>query len=910
MIIARNVMNRFVLLCCISLLASGCDSSTAKAGFADGKGLARLALIGAEDFVPDRTGVKTGGLPDELVARISERLTQSQRFAMLERTALRRVVLEQRFGQERGESDIDRLLDKAVDDLEDISAGTLYVAGSIAGGNDVLKDFQDLGTAADADYIVYAKLEKLERSVSSTAVPYSQSGKTVTANEADARLYLRVIEVSSGRIVGSASLRTKQSETSYQGAKPTQDQFSIYDEVGRLAAGKIIDMVFPARIVSVDPLVINRGANDGAQANDIYAVIHEGKEIKDANGVVLGKIKSETGKVKISQVQGALSVVSLVEGNAQSNDLVELSIPGASLAPTQRTAKVSMKQGAARQAGQLPRVALGLVKTGSTARTGQNASEHMSLFTDTIISRLAQTKRFQMIDRQEVDQLLDEQLAQAMAENRPMPSAMGTLEGADYLVYGSVASFSVEDKVTQLPGSKRVFKGKVGHVEGNMRIVDARSGDILESRKISVAEKLESGVKGKRMAALLADAYAEQVVLTLMEAVYPIKVAAVTADGTVYINRGNDGGLYDGEVLQAFRPGAAVIDPDTGVQLGVTEELLGDVTVTSVEDARAKGRASSALQVGDLLKRSRQNKNMRASTAQRMQPAARSGSNLSSTSPVKGKATLAVGKVLLNRSGNNELLAGNAIDRVTNDLIVKLSHTRRFELMERQQVDQIIDEKAFTAGAQGGDIEASLAQLEGADYLVHGSIDDFYINTKTETIAALGTKQTRKTGVVEASLRIVDVHTGKVIAADRVRINHKMDSNTDRRQVVNNLIDRLTSQMVNEVVGRLYPIKVLGITADGTVFINRGGDSGISRGDQYLVMRPGEALIDPDTGVEFGSAEMRVGQLEVTEVEDGRSRAVVVSGDDVRKGDILREDRAAQAASTKRVVRKVSKPGF
>ena len=73
-----------------------------------------------------------------------------------------------------------------------------------------------------------------------------------------------------------------------------------------------------------------------------------------------------------------------------------------------------------------------------------DANRHIPLFTDTLISRLAQTQRFQLIDRQEVDQLMDEQLAQAMAENRELPSSMGTLAGADYLVIGSVANFAIE----------------------------------------------------------------------------------------------------------------------------------------------------------------------------------------------------------------------------------------------------------------------------------------------------------------------------------------------------------------------------------------------------------------------------------------------------------------------------------
>ena len=893
-------------LCLLMIVISAC-SSEANNNIDSNQG-AKIAIIGAGDFVPDRTGAKKAGLPDALVARINERLSNSKRFVVLERSALRRVILEGRFGQERPESDTDRLLEKAVSSLEDIDAVTLATAGKLSQDNDVLRDFQDLGNTAGADYLVYAKLEKLQRTHTDTAVPYSQQNKIQHENKADARLYLRVIEVKSGRIVGAASLRSQQSETVSKGITATQDNYSIYDQIGQQAASKIIDMVFPAKIVGSEPWVINRGTNDGVKVGDIYTVHREGKAIKDSKGITLGRVKTQVGKIKLEQVQNTLTVVALLEGNIANNDLLEV-VSGDKQNPSVASAaSVGLKRPGATN-GQLPRIAVGLVKTGSTARTGNSAAQHMPLFTDTLLSRLTQTKRFQLIDRQEVDQLLNEQIAQAMTDNRPMPSAMGTLQGADYLVYGSVASISVEEKTTRLPGSSKTFTSNIGRVEGNMRIVDARSGDILESRKISVKQKLDPSATKKRQSALLADAYAEQVVLKLMSAIYPIKVAAVTPDGTVYINRGNDGGLTVGETLQAYRPGQAIIDPDTGVQLGVSETALGSVIISEVEDARAKGRASTQLHIGDLLKRSAHNKHQRASVANSTQPPARSGADLSGAKP-KGKATLVIGKIVLNRRGKNALLNSNSISRVTEDLIVKLSQTQRFDIMERQQLDQLLDEKIFTAITQEADLAASLQQLQGADYLIYGTVDDFYINTEQRHVATLNTTQKNNTGVVEASLRIVDVHSGKVIAADKIRINQKLKRNDDRRQIVNALIDDTTSIMVSKIVARLYPIKVLGLAGDGIVFVNSGQSSGLKAGDQYMVMRAGEALLDPDTGVSFGTAEMQIAKVELTAIETGRSRAKVMSGGDVQKGDILRKVSSATARMEKDKIKKINNPSF
>ncbi len=765
---------------------------------------AKIAIIGAGDFVPDSSAVKTDGLPDGLVARISERLTASKRFTLLERKALRRVILEQRFGQKRPISDVDRLLEKAVSDLKNIEAGTLYEAGEISSTNDALKDFQDLGTAAGADYIVYAKLEKLKKTPSSSSIPYSDKKNKVTTNTVDVRLYLRVIDSKNGHVVGADSIKTEMVEQLFEGKKSTLDNLSIYDKLGLEVSGKILDMIFPVRIIGDNPYIINRGKNDGVKVGDRYDIVREGKEIKNSNGTVLGSLRSSVGKIKLTQVQDRFSVIEVVEGTIQKDDFAISKKKATEKSEVIKSAKVGLKGNVGNVSAQKPRIAIGLVKSGSTARTGKKADEHIPQFTDTIISRLSQTKRFQLIDRQEVDQLLNEQLAQAMAENRPMPSAMGTLEGADYLVYGSIASFSIDEKVLKLPGSNKSFKSKVGYVKGNMRIVDARSGDILASSKISVKEKLNSNSKSKRLASLLADAYAEQVVLNLMSAIYPIKVAAFTADGTIYINRGNDGGLYIGEKLTAYRPGQAVIDPDTGIQLGVSETVLGEVTVFEVENARSKGSSATELRIGDILKRSVNNKNKRTSVAGKQIADSRSGATVGSAYS-NDAVTIAVGKIKLNRKGKNSLLSGDAINRVTDDLIIKLSQNPRFDVMERQQVDQLIGEKEFNVITQGGDIELSLKKLVGADYFVYGTINDFYINAEKKHIAVIDEVETTNKGVVEANLRIVDVHTGKIVSAEKIRLNEKLGSIKDKNQAIGSLLDRFTTQIVSNVVSRLYP---------------------------------------------------------------------------------------------------------
>ncbi len=898
---------------------------------------ATIGVISDADFVPDRVQPQRGariGMPEVLAGRIIEHLTNSNRFVLVDREALRRVVLEQRFGKALQKTYLDRTLDKAIDAMEKVEGGLAVVTpdaaspvgrarigggavgttGTLSDYNDLIKNFQDLGTTLGADYLVLGNLEKMARSSKERAVPYSTSGRKVRTNMVDARLRLRVIDVKKGTVAGAASIRTQLAETLFEGRDSDSDTFTMYDHLGQLAAAKILDITFPARIVSLQPLLISRGSNDGVKAGDRYLVQREGQEVRDANGLVIARLKSDIGRVEVVTPQATISIVRPVSGNAfQNGDLAVLEDATTKATPvaTAATVPLTRPQNGSRVPGKLPRVAIGLVKSGSTARTGIDAQQHVPLFTDSIISRLGQTKRFQLIDRQEVDQLLQEQQAQAMAENRDMPSAMGTLKGADYLVYGNLASFSIEQSSARLPGSSRNVIRRIGHVSGNMRIVDARSGDVIESRRISVQETLDPAMPEQRAIDQLANAYADQVVLMLMNAIYPIKVAHVSADGTIYINRGEDGGLHVGEVLQAFRPGAAIIDPDSGVQLGTEEQRIGRVEVTEAEEARSKGVLIEGANIarGDLLKRTLGNRGKRADTIAQAAAPARTGGVLGgqpAAGKAAGKSTIAVGLLRVTPGARTSRLTAGGIKQLTDELILKLHDSNRFQVMERQEVDQVLDEKAFEAISAGGDMGQRLRQLVGADYLIHGEIINFYIETQRKRVPFLDEVQTTAVGTAEGIFRLVDVHTGAVNGGTKVLVRQNYKQADDMNLLFNDLRDRFTTQAVAKIVARLYPVKVMGTGADGTVYLNRGQDAGLRQGARFKVMRPGQTLIDPDTGRSFGSAETQVATIEIESVEPNRSRAILISGAAPRSGDLLREAPPAK----KKVEPEINQPAW
>ena len=428
-------LRRAIALSSLVVCASWATAAPQSLNVADNQ--VRIAVMGQEDFHPDR-GVpgNVRSLPDDLAARVIEHLNNSKRFSVVERTALRRVVREQEFGKAQTTSDLDRVIEKTVENLPATHGWTIAAASAAADYSDRLKEFRDLGTTVGADYIVYAVLEKHRGSTKTQAIPFSDRGRVMTKNQVDARLRLRVIETKLGRIIGADSIQTKISETVFTGREAQHDEYAMFDHLGKEAAIRVLDMVFPARLVGADPWVVNRGGNENVAVGDQFQIVREGNEVTDDAGIVIDRLNTPVGMAQVSQVQDTLSVLTPISGEFATNDLAIRHRGSADAAPMATTKAPSVAAGTSTST-ERPRLAIGLVKAHSTATTGVDANKHIPAFTDTLISRLAQTKRFQLIDRQEVDQLLDEQLAQAMAENRDLPSSMGALAGAEVSVINS-----------------------------------------------------------------------------------------------------------------------------------------------------------------------------------------------------------------------------------------------------------------------------------------------------------------------------------------------------------------------------------------------------------------------------------------------------------------------------------------
>lgn len=602
----NKIISWVVLVFSALLLLSACDEQSAEKVLNTQEQKITLAVLSTSDFFPDRAVQQRMGLPDALASRVIERLTISNRFQVLERTALRKIINEQQFGQESKDTFLDKTLNAAIENLPDVNGLTVAVTTYAADSNDLIKDYQNLGSAMGADYLVFAVLEKATKTSKRIALPYSESNRGFTQNKTDARLRLRIIDAKTGNIAGAASFRTQVRESLFTDQESTQDEFSTFDHLGNLAANKILDITFPARIVSSDPLVINRGKNDNYTVGSTFKVLREGKEIFDTANVAIGRVNSPVGNIKLASLQDTLSVVELIDGNVQTGDLLEILDK---VGEDQTIAKPRTINVDGKQKGRIT-LAVGKIRVSSNGHNKALVDEYRNRVKNDLLTKLTNSKRFDVLERQEIDQIFDEKAFAALTQGQNIEDKLSEMTEADYIIMPFVNDFIIRTESENVAYVDEIQSRHFGIIDATLRIVDSHTGKLLAADKIRVNKRLDnySKQRNETLYADLVDDFTTMLVSRIMLRLYPIKIIGAISDTDYYINRGADGGLLQGTIFDVMHEGKEMFDPDTGISFGKIEQKVAQVTVQDIEPSRSKVHLINGenIQTGDILRIAKQ----------------------------------------------------------------------------------------------------------------------------------------------------------------------------------------------------------------------------------------------------------------------------------------------------------------
>jgi curli biogenesis system outer membrane secretion channel CsgG len=212
----------------------------------------------------------------------------------------------------------------------------------------------------------------------------------------------------------------------------------------------------------------------------------------------------------------------------------------------------------------------------------------------------------------------------------------------------------------------------------------------------------------------------------------------------------------------------------------------------------------------------------------------------------------------------NDPIGKQALDILT----TKLAASNKFILLERQDMDKILEE-IKTGNNQG-------AQKVGADYLLFGSVTQF----GRKNVGDVNVFSRKKTQTVEAavSIRLVDVTTGQIIYSEEAKGEAETTNKTVMGlgesadydatlsdKAISAAISKLVENVINNCMDRPWKAYFLAYE-DNAIIISGGKSQGLKVNDIYDVVEKGKTVQNPQTGMSIELPGKTVGKIQITTV--------------------------------------------
>jgi curli biogenesis system outer membrane secretion channel CsgG len=234
-------------------------------------------------------------------------------------------------------------------------------------------------------------------------------------------------------------------------------------------------------------------------------------------------------------------------------------------------------------------------------------AEFARSLTEALATSLVATSHFIVLERQALAQVQQEQdLGASGRVNKETAAEVGKLMGAQVLITGDITEFAF--KRSAIGGKMtNVLKGVTAGVERvsatvsiDLRLIDAVTGEVIASIK-GTGDAAQQGVTADltkeeksydasaSLSTPLGKASREAIQKSIAGIVTSIPKMKWSArvidfrDGVLYVNAGTGYGMQPGMALEVFDPQPALIDPQTGRNLGSPDKLIGEVVIDRVD---------------------------------------------------------------------------------------------------------------------------------------------------------------------------------------------------------------------------------------------------------------------------------------------------------------------------------------
>jgi curli biogenesis system outer membrane secretion channel CsgG len=211
-----------------------------------------------------------------------------------------------------------------------------------------------------------------------------------------------------------------------------------------------------------------------------------------------------------------------------------------------------------------------------------------------LIDRVNATRKFDVLSRSDLADIIKEQdLGASGNVDTKTAAKAGQLAGAKYLLVATVDDFQDYFERAIFEGTGRSATKRVFRLSIVGKIYDSSTGKLLESANFQTGNdafkqiqeersySVNNGLLSDEMMVAISRNMAEKIANHVVDVIFPAKVL-IKRDNTVTINRGEGGGVAEGDVFNVFALGEELKDPDTGEVLGREEVKVGQVKISQV----------------------------------------------------------------------------------------------------------------------------------------------------------------------------------------------------------------------------------------------------------------------------------------------------------------------------------------
>lgn len=227
--------------------------------------------------------------------------------------------------------------------------------------------------------------------------------------------------------------------------------------------------------------------------------------------------------------------------------------------------------------------------------------------TEMLTTALAETGRFVVLERAVLQEILAEQDFGALGRVTQQTAAQqGQLLGVQALITGGITEYNYTS--SSLGGNVSVFNRVSAGAQQlkamvalDMRLINAETGEIIASKRgdgtatartvtaeVTISDKdFSTAVAASTPLGKATREAIEEIVEAIVEELAGVRWSGRVIDvrdNLVYINAGSNAGVEQGMEFEVYEEQEALIDPETGLNLGAPERFIGLLRVTQVNE--------------------------------------------------------------------------------------------------------------------------------------------------------------------------------------------------------------------------------------------------------------------------------------------------------------------------------------